>query len=103
MSIYIEGVNLPELSDYSKRNNTPEVYNLNGAIVVYPDGKVELKSYIGTFEGTYNVISVPPHGRLGDLDALPISTAVPLNGKPYRYVHIDNIENAPTIIPAEEG
>ena len=47
-------------------------------------------------------VPVPAHGRLIDADALTISTAVPLDGKPYRYIHIDNIKAAPTIIPAEE-
>ena len=60
--IYIKGVELPELSDYSKANNTSEIYNLHGAIVVYPDGKAELRSYVGIFEGTYDIISVP-HGK----------------------------------------
>lgn len=49
------------------------------------------------------LVPVPPHGRTIDADALTISTAVPLDGKPYRYVHIDNIKAAPTIIPPEEG
>lgn len=96
MSIYIEGVNLPELSDYSKRNNTPEVYNLNGAIVVYPDGKVELKSYIGTFEGTYNVISVPPHGKLIDADD---TERIDIEWECGEITKI----NAPTIIPEDKG
>lgn len=48
------------------------------------------------------IVEIPPHGRCIDADALAISTAVPLNGKPYRYVHIDNIKGAPTIIPASE-
>lgn len=49
------------------------------------------------------LVSIPPHGRCIDADALTISTAVPLDGKPYQYVHIDNIDDAPTIIPAEEA
>lgn len=42
------------------------------------------------------------YGRLIDADALPISTAVSLDGKPYQYIHIDNIKAAPTIIPASK-
>ena len=49
------------------------------------------------------LVPIQPHGRLIDADALTISTTVPLDGKPYQYVHIDNIENAPTIIPASGG
>lgn len=48
------------------------------------------------------LVPIPPHGRCIDADALTISTAVPLDRKPYQYVHIDNIKGAPTIIPAEE-
>ena len=48
------------------------------------------------------LVLVPKHGRLIDADKLTVSTAVPLDGKPYQYVHIDNIEDAPTIIPASE-
>lgn len=51
----------------------------------------------------YPVEELPPHGRCIDADALTISTAVPLDGMPYQYVHIDNIKGAPTIIPADEG
>ena len=49
------------------------------------------------------LIFIPSHGRVIDADMLTISTAVPLDGKPYQYVHIDNIKDAPTIIPVEEG
>ena len=48
----------------------------------------------------FEAVPVLPQGRLIDADALAISTAVPLDGKPYQYVHIDNIKSAPTIIPA---
>ena len=50
-----------------------------------------------------SLISIPPHGRCIDADALTTSTAVPLDGKPYQYVHIDNIKTAPTIIEADES
>lgn len=50
---------------------------------------------------TCPLVPVPPHGRLIDADALAISTAMPLDGKSYQYVHIDNIKSAPTVIPAE--
>ena len=49
------------------------------------------------------LIPIPPHGDLIDRDRLTISTAIPLDGKSYRYVHINNIKAAPLIIPAEKG
>ena len=70
VGIYIKGIELPKLPDCSKSNNVPEIYNLHGAIIVYPNGKAELKSYTGRFEGVYDIIAVPPHGRLIDADAL---------------------------------
>lgn len=66
---------------------------------IHPDGKVFVD-----LEGRwreYKAILIQPHGRLIDADALAISTAVPIDGKPYQYVHIDNIKASPTIIPAE--
>jgi len=52
---------------------------------------------------TCPLIHILPHGRLIDADKLTVSTAVPLDGKPYQYVHIDNIKDAPAVIPAEGG
>ena len=46
------------------------------------------------------LVPIPPHGDLIDRNALTISTAVPLDGKSYQYVHIDNIKGASVIIPA---
>ncbi|MBR3587358.1 MAG: hypothetical protein IKO00_15160 [Oscillospiraceae bacterium] len=43
------------------------------------------------------LIPVPPHGRLGDLDALMKLEVVPSDNWVFRA-----IDNAPTIIPAEE-
>lgn len=71
-------------------------------IVIYSDGTArKYLSYTKVIIDEAKAISVSPHGRLIDVDALTISTAVPLDGKPYQYVHIDNIKAAPTIIPAE--
>ena len=49
------------------------------------------------------IIEVPPHGRLIDANALPVSTAVPFDHVSYEYVSLYNIRNAPTIIEAEEA
>ena len=84
--ILIRGMELPK--------NEPLLVKIN------PDGSVSTTAKNGYKK--YKAVPVPPHGRLIDADALTISTAVPLDGKPYRYVHIDNIKDAPTIIPASE-
>ena len=84
MGVYISGLEIPP-----KGKGAVVILCSSGA--VYSGGQK-----VGT------AVPVPPHGRLIDADALKISTAVPLNWKPYRYAHIDNIEAAPTIIPASE-
>lgn len=68
-------------------------------INIFPDGKVT-SHFDLRCAPVAKAVPVPPHGDLIERDALTISTAVPLDGKPYRYVHIDNIKGAPTIIPA---
>lgn len=88
MGVYIKDFKMPE----GGYRTIEIVYDADGYPMAIADGG-----------DVFDVIPIPPHGRLGDLDALTISTAVPLDGTPYRYVHIDNIKNAPTIIPAEEG
>ena len=86
MGIYIRGFKMPE-GGY----RTIEIaYDADGYPMAITDGG-----------DVFDVIPVSSHGRLIDADALTISTAVPLDGKSYQYVHIDNIKAAPTIIPAE--
>lgn len=86
MSIYIENIEMP-----SDGNET--------IIRIQPNCTI-LDQY-----GHYLAITATPvleHGDLIDRDALTISTAVPIDGKPYQYVHIDNIKDAPAIIPADK-
>lgn len=85
--IYVENISMPHGDEL---------------IVITSDGVALLIDKELTTLERSKAIPVPEHGRLIDADALTISTAVPLNGKPYQYVHIDNIKSAPTIIPAEE-
>lgn len=87
MSVYIKGMKLPKEKIV--------------CLLVSPDGQAFVKSESGQ-EEKYQLIPVPEHSRLIDADELPVSTAVPLDGKPYKYVHIDNISAAPTIIPADQ-
>lgn len=88
MEILIRGMKMPKTE--------PLLVKIN------PDGSVSTTAKNGFKK--YEAVSIhTPHGRLIDADALTISMAVPLNGKPYQYVHIDNIKAAPTIIPADGG
>lgn len=54
--IYIPGMEMPTGDN-------------NITLFLYPDGKVVVCGMLGPL-GHYEAIPVPPHGRLGDLDAL---------------------------------
>lgn len=94
MSIYIDNIEMPKGHDHLTINIWP-----NGTTSY---GIFNREENLCTFKET-KAISVPLHGDLIDRDVLTISTAVPLDGKPYQYVSIDNIKAAPIIIPAEKG
>ena len=103
MSIYIQDVDIP--SEYPI------------CLMIWPDGKTEKYAHhvIGEIQGECKAIQVPPHGRLGDLDALagqftPDDLYYPTEEDRRDY---DNhsismrdarevIEMAPTIIPADQ-
>ena len=94
MSIYIKDMEMPVPGRYE------------AVIIVLDESTAEIaispaEDDIGYWK-EYPLFSVPEHGRLIDADELPVSRAVPLDGKPYKYVHIDNISTAPTIILADK-
>ena len=94
MGIYIDNIEMPKGHKYLTINIWP-----NGTTSY---GIFNREENLCTFKET-KAISVPSHGDLIDRDMLTISTAVPLDGKPYQYVSINNIKAAPLIIPAEKG
>lgn len=88
MSILIQGMEMPKDDEILCIN-----INANGDVYYNLDLSVNTIA---------KAIHVPPHGRLIDADVLPTSTAVPLDGEPYQYVHINNIKNALTIVPEDK-
>lgn len=82
MSILIKGMQMPK-----DGNET--------IIRILPDGTV-LDQYGHHLAIT--AVPVPPHGRLIDADALAAKC-----DEPYWCVWRSDIDDAPTIIPAEEG
>ena len=90
MSILITGIDMP-----TKGNPI--------TVLIYPDGTAEWEAQ--NKEGT--AVPVPPHGRLIDADALEkehMKRAYE-NFRSYQF-HVSAtawINEAPTIIPAEEG
>lgn len=92
MGIYIKGMEMPKGNYYID-------------IRLFSDGW----AHIPTDEPPYynrafEAIELPPHGRLGDLDELvkksyEIKTCV---GRYSRVVHIEDVKNAETILPADK-
>ena len=92
MNIYIPNIKLPK--------DEPGAFQV---IVLYvgADGKLRAEC-----NGTHEVTVVPPHGRLGDLDALEVDNGW-LDNKDgtqthIQFVYANDIINTPTIIPASE-
>lgn len=99
MGLYIPDLRLPDDGDF-------ELW-----IAVRKDGSFTYNVRGGWKDGKQKAVTVPPHGKLGDLDALTkevnrfcdqydagiISTSTWANG----ILHA--LFNAPTIIEAEEG
>lgn len=82
--IYIPGAKIPN-GDYVR------------VLMLHKDG-----TCVDGIGNVFKVIPIPPHGRLIDADA------VSLEGGPYEYDEwckwaLEQYQDAPTIIPAEEG
>lgn len=106
MSMYISGMDMMTLAEYDYF-----------AVVIYADGTI--RSIFGNVIDGATAVPVPPHGRLGDLDALEKI----LKEKQAKYkardllathelseamrmgfdAAVGHVLMAPTIIPAEGG
>ena len=90
MSILIKGMEMP--TDSFIR------------IILYPNGQAVKANAVDYEE--FEAIPVPPHGRLIDVNALCV-TAIDITDLPVGeclMVYLkEDIDNAPTIIEAEEG
>lgn len=82
MSIYIKGVKMPTEHPLW--------------IVVSVDGTVQYNYWNEWKTAENKAVAVPPHGRLGDLDKLAEGC-----DEPYWCRWLSEIQDAPTIIPAE--
>ena len=92
MSILINGVSMPK-------------DGLAVNISIFEDGSVRVRYYGGS-RVIGSAIELPPHGRLGDLDALIIDLmdrGVDGVQTDDLYEILQTIMDAPTIIPAEGG
>lgn len=92
MGIYLKGIKMPKGEEHPLW------------IAVHSDGTVEYNENKGDGWQMTTAVPVPPHGRLGDLDALCESKDILDDvGWPDAYLPISTIEAAPTIIPADPG
>lgn len=99
MGVYIKGMEMPTSCFQCEFRTKIDPDNL--MCIISQKTFEERFCHIEGRDKSCPLVPVPPHGNLIERDALTISTAVPLDGKPYQYVHIDNIKGAPTIIPAD--
>lgn len=103
MSILIRGMEMPT----NCRQCSLYLQSMDSERNAYENCAVTAKSYnwgLTTRPSDCPLIEVPaPHGDLIDRDALPVSQFVPIVGTAFKHVRLDYIENAPTVIPAEEA
>ena len=96
MGVYINGMEMP-----NKKNGA--------VLIIYPGGECAFED-----GKTYPAVPVQPHGRLIDADALDDiladqsedaynRTHAPRSWEKALSAMRDYLDNAPTIIPAEEG
>lgn len=89
MSIIITGLEMPKEGEWISVN-------------ISPDGKCFIQSWCGkdfNFAEKLTAVPVPPHGRLGDLDAVEAE----IREKTNEQFCVNIVHAAPTIIEAEEG
>ena len=65
-------------------------------VLIYPDGTATWKDH------EYQAVHVPPHGRLIEADALKKKHHWTDDFYETEYVEVEDIDAAPTIIPASE-
>ena len=107
MSIYIKGMEMPKegfveilIRDDGTVQQTGQSYRIDGTDYYTP--------YVGEMPVIYKAVPVPPHGRLIDADKIGLTNFEIIlcqKGNPYKNaleMLLKKIENAPTIIPAEE-
>lgn len=97
MSVYIKGMEMPKACAFCW------IKRRNGKKMVCPlcDEEWDIHDPMSTVYRLVNcpLVPVPPHGRLIDADALDSSETDYLGN---HLVYLVDIDDAPTIIPAEE-
>ncbi len=107
MSVLVKGMEMPKNCDecpYSSWSNFYQIYICNATrkheLVLFDRKQVKSTNTMRSGRAdNCPLVPIPPHGRLIDADALKIM--MPTIGDEYLYAR-EMIEEAPTIIPAEE-
>lgn len=90
MGVYIKGMEMPTNDDMAPT-----------AVWVYPNGYVIVFKDNGNMRQYTEAIPVPAHGRLIDADALVSDLIFPT--EQFKRGFCALMDDAPTVIPAEEG
>ena len=99
MSILIRGVSMPKMPE--KMEQGQEVPYVD--VRVFADGDAVISTGVRPYYKKYQAIELPPHGRLIDADALKNKHHWTDDFYETEYVEVEDIDAAPTIIPAEGG
>lgn len=106
MGVYINGMEMPKegfveilIRDDGTVQQTGQSYRIDGTDYYTP--------YVGEMPVMYEAISIPPHGRCIDADALIKSLSLDENDAEngaslLMAIFLEVLKAAPTIIPAEE-
>ena len=102
MGVYIKGMKIPKkgfveilIHDDGIVQQTGQGYRINGTVYYTP--------YVEGMPAIYKAVSVPPHGRLIDADALMKGEGRYIISFGKEGIDVAEINRAPTIIPAEQG
>ena len=104
MSILIKGMEMPKNCGECKFFAWKRVVGQHCAV----DDRITFHATIDGMDVAYErngncpLVPVPPHGRLIDADAL-LQRAIPHGWSTPKWVSDIAIDDAPTVIPAEEG
>ena len=101
MSILINGMEMPKegfveilICDDGTVQQTGQSYRVNGNDCYMP--------YVGEMPKMFTAVHVQPHGRLVDADVLKKKRHWTDDFYETEYVEVEDIDAAPTIIPASE-
>lgn len=100
MGVYIKSMEMP-----TNCEDCPMVFSVNFGILCTPTHNIVGDGEISKKQDFCPLVSVPPHGRLIDADAIPYKKIMLDEDDDEFYYGVTQpyIDRMPTIIPADEG